>query len=48
MEVSKLLYVDNSFNSFMETFNIILDKLMPYKKVSNKEFKNKYKPWITK
>ena len=40
--------VNNSFNNFIGKFNNILDKHMPYKKVSNKEFKNKYKPWINK
>ena len=27
--------------------NVLLDKYMPLKKVSQKEFKRKYKPWIT-
>ena len=40
--------VNRSFNNFMEKTNNILDKHMPYKKVSNKEFKNKYKPWVNK
>ena len=31
----------------MEQINILLDKYMPLKKVSQKEFKRKYKPWIT-
>ena len=40
--------VNCSFDNFMAKINNILDKNMPYKKVSNKEFKNKYKPWINK
>ena len=40
--------VDHSFNNFMVKMDNILDKHMPYKKISNKEFKNKYKPWINK
>ena len=40
--------VNNSFNKFIGKFNNILDRHMPYKKVSNKEFKKKYKPWINK
>ena len=31
----------------MEKINALLDKYMPLKKVSQKEFKRKYKPWIT-
>ena len=31
----------------MEKINSLLDKYMPLKKVSQKEFKRKYKPWIT-
>ena len=31
----------------MEQINVLLDKYMPLKKVSQKEFKSKYKPWIT-
>ena len=31
----------------MEQINVLLDKYMPLKKVSQKEFKRKYKPWIT-
>ena len=40
--------VNSSFNNFINKFNNILDKHLPYKKVSNKDFKNKYKPWINK
>ena len=38
--------VNRSFNNFMDKINTILDKHLPYKKVSNKDLKNKYKPWI--
>ena len=31
----------------MEQINVLFDKYMPLKKVSQKEFKRKYKPWIT-
>ena len=31
----------------MEQINVLLDKYMALKKVSKKEFKRKYKPWIT-
>ena len=40
--------VNNSFDNFMVKINEILDKHMPYKKISYKEFKNRYKPWINK
>ena len=41
--------VNNSFNKFIGNFNNMgLDRHMPYKKVSKKEFKKKYKPWINK
>ena len=39
--------VNSSFNNFMEKINHLLDKHMPYKKVSNKDLKSKYKPWIS-
>ena len=38
--------VNNSFNKFMNKANKVIDKHFPYKKLSNKEFKNTYKPWI--
>ena len=39
--------VDQSFNTFIEVVNKKIDKYMPYKKVTRKQFKRKYKPWIT-
>ena len=36
-----------SFNLFLDTTNKIIDKYMPLKKMSNREFKRRYKPWIT-
>ena len=36
-----------SFNSFFCHFQKLLDKYIPLKKVSNKEFKRSFKPWIT-
>ena len=39
--------VDHSFSIFMSEITKILDKHMPYKKLTNKQFKRKYKPWIT-
>ena len=38
---------NTSFNSFFLNFNKLLDKHIPLKKVSNKSFKNRFKPWIT-
>ena len=40
---------DTNFSAriFMTKINNILDKHMPMKKVSQKEFKQKFKPWIT-
>ena len=38
---------DFSFNKFMETVNLNLDKHMPWKKMSKKDFKLEAKPWIT-
>ena len=32
---------------FQEKMNPLQDKYMPLKKVSQKDFKRKYKPWIT-
>ena len=39
---------NDSFNSFFLNFNKLLDKHLPLKKMSNKNFKRRFKPWITK
>ena len=39
--------VNTSFNNFLDRINNLLDKYMPLKKLSKKEFKQQYKPWIT-
>ena len=36
-----------SFNSFNNTIEKLLDKHMPKRKITKKEFKQKYKPWVT-
>ena len=38
---------NHSLANFMLKINNLLDKHMPVKKVSQKEFKRKFKPWIT-
>ena len=38
---------NRSFDSFYQTIESILDVYAPLKKVSNKDHKRKYKPWIT-
>ena len=38
---------NKSFNSFYESINKLLDKHMPLKKVTKREHKMKFKPWIT-
>ena len=38
--------IDFSMESFCDRFNIILDKHAPMRKVTNKEFKYSFKPWI--
>ena len=38
---------NDSFNSFFKKFNYILDKHIPLQKMSNKNFKRRFKPWIT-
>ena len=38
--------VNHSFSNLMGKVNTLLDKYMPLKKVSQKEFKRRYKPWI--
>ena len=40
--------VDFSFSKFFETFNNLLQKHAPIKKLSNKDKKTMEKPWITK
>ena len=39
--------VNRSLNNFLSKFNNILDIHMPPRKISHKEFKQKYKPWIS-
>ena len=39
--------VNHSLTQFLQKINELLDKYMPLKKVSQKEFKRRYKPWIT-
>ena len=36
-----------SMNNFLGKFNKLLDKHMPLRKVTNREFKQKFKPWIS-
>ena len=38
--------VNLSMENFLSKFNEILDIHMPLQKITNKEFKQKYKPWI--
>ena len=38
---------DFSFNQFYENINCIIDNHLPLKKVSKKELKQQFKPWIT-
>ena len=39
--------VNTSFENFHSEISKLLDKYMPLKKISNREFKRTYKPWIT-
>ena len=39
--------VNQSISEFIKQINVLLDKYMPLKKLSQKEFKRKYKAWIT-
>ena len=36
-----------SFNKSLDTLNRIIDKYIPLRKLTNREFKRRYKPWIT-
>ena len=36
-----------AFNNFYSAIEPIIDKYMPLEKIKNKEFKRRYKPWIT-
>ena len=38
---------NSSFNSFLTTLNQLLDRYAPLQKITNKEHKLKYKPWIS-
>ena len=38
--------VNHSFVIFMNKINTLLDKYMPLRKLSNKEYKRRFKPWI--
>ena len=39
---------NQSFNDYSITLNILVDKYMPLRKVTLKEIKQQYKPWIKK
>ena len=39
---------NHSFNSFNDAIEKLLDKHMPKIKITKKEFKQKYKPWVTR
>ena len=39
--------VNYSINNFLTNFNSILDVHMPFRKKTRREFKQKYKPWIS-
>ena len=39
---------NHSFNSFNDAIEKLLDKHMPKRKITKKEFKQKYKPWVTR
>ena len=39
--------INNSFDTFYKLYNNCLDKHAPLRKLTNKEFKQKFKPWIT-
>ena len=38
---------NRSFDNLLSGINSLVDKYMPLKKISNREFKRMYKPWIT-
>ena len=39
--------VNHSLSKFMSQINSLIDKYMPLKKVSQKEYKRRFKPWIS-
>jgi len=39
--------VNFSLENFLSKFNVLLDKHLPNKKMTQKQFKQKYKPWIS-
>lgn len=39
--------VNYSINTFLEKFNAVLDNHMPLRKITHREFKQKFKPWIS-
>ena len=38
---------NKSLNNFLHLVNSIIDRYMPLKNITNKDYKRKYKPWIT-
>ena len=40
--------VNHSMKKFLSKFNEILDTHMPLRKITHKEFKQKFKPWVSK
>ena len=39
--------VNQSLQTFLTKINELLDKYMPLRKITKKEYKRKFKPWIT-
>ena len=39
--------VNHSLSNFMTQINMLLDKYMPLRKINKKEFRRRYKPWIS-
>ena len=40
--------INFSMDNFLSKFNALLDGHMPLRKLTQKEFKQKFKPWISK
>ena len=39
---------NDAFNNLFESTSSVIDDYMPLRKITNKEFKRRYKPWISK
>ena len=48
VEISNNPNANDAFNSLFESTSMVIDNYIPLRKITNKEFKRRFKPWIYK